>query len=377
VTRALVPAAEQRSRLLAIRAEIAAAGADAMLIDQAELLAWATGFSISETMYRAAVVPLQDAPFWVLRELDREPCVAASWVADVTGFADEADPHAEVAGALRRHGLGACRLLADSDSHGHTLHTRQRLQALLPELHVLDRPGLSNRLRRCKSPSEIALLREAAAIGDAAMDAVRAACRPGLTEGEAAAIASAEFLRRGADSGDTGPILRASGDAGFLHGPRGAAPLAAGDVLHVELVPKRALYSARVMRPILVGEDRHGTAERVLQLAALQDRQIAAMRPGVPARQADALLREAVLGAGLRSSFANVTGYSLGLYGRTPRVSDFSFALHPRADWDLEAGMVFHLYVSAGGAAISETVVVREDGGERLSRLPRSALRAG
>jgi Xaa-Pro dipeptidase len=376
VSRALFAPAEQQARLEAIRAEIASAGAEAMLVDQAELLAWATGFTISETMYRAAVVPLDGAPFWVLRELDREPCLAATWFTDVTGFRDDADPHAEVAAALRQRGLGTCRLLADSDSHGHTLHTRRRLEALLPGLRFVDRPGASDRLRRCKSAAEIGLLREAAAIGDAAMEAIRAACRPGLTEAEAAAIAAAEFLRHGADSGETGPILRAAGDAGFLHGPRGTGPLARGDVLHVELVPRRALYSARVMRPILLGEDRHGIAALVQRLATLQDRQIAAMRPGVPARDADALLRDAVLAAGLRQDYANVTGYSLGLYGRTPRVSDFSFALHPGADWVLEAGMAFHMYVSAGGAAISETVIVRETGGERLSGLPRTALMA-
>lgn len=328
-------------------------------------------------MYRAAVVPLAASPFWVLRALDLDPCLAATWLPDAIGFPDHADPHAAVAAALRSHGLAAARLLTDSDSHGHTLHTRRRLEALLPDVRFVDRPGLSDRLRRCKSETEIGLLRKAAAIGDTAMDAIRAAARPGLTEREAASIAAAVFLRLGADTGEAGPILRAAGDAGFLHGTRGETPLADGDVLHVELVPKCALYSARVMRPILVGEDRRGMAGIVEQLVALQDRQIAALRPGAEAAAVDAVLRDAVLAAGLRASFDNVTGYSLGLYGRTPRASDFSFALHPGAAWRLEAGMAFHLYVSAAGAAISETVVVRAEGGERLSRLPRALLRGG
>lgn len=377
MSRALIPRAEQAARLSAIRTEAAAAGAQAMLVDQAELLAWATGYTVSETMYRAAVVPLDGPPFWVLRRLDLEPCRAASWVTDITGFDDAMNPHAEVAAAIRRQGLDRAVLLADSDSHGHTLETRRQLAACLPEVRFEDRPGLSDRLRRCKSETEIALLREAAAIGDAAMEVLRASCRPGLTEREATAIVAAEFLRRGADTGETGPILRAAGDSGFLHGTRGELPLAEGDVLHAELVPKRALYSARVMRPILVGGDRRGISALVARLASLQDRQIGAMRPGARARDVDGLLRDALLGEGLRQDFGNVTGYSLGLYGRTPRASDFSFALHPSAEWRLEAGMVFHMYVSAAGAAISETVVVRQDGGERLSTLPRRALPAG
>jgi Xaa-Pro aminopeptidase len=377
MSRALIPPAEQEARLAAVRLAVAEAGAAAMLIDQAELLAWATGYTVSETMYRAAVVPLSGASFWVLRRLDLEPCLAATWLPEVTGFADDADPHVEVANGLMAHGLGAAALLVDSDSHGHTLHTRQRLAALLPDAHFIDRPGLSDWLRRCKSETEIALLREAAAIGDAAMEAIRAACQPGLTARAAAAIAAGEFLRRGADGGETGPILRAAGDMGFLHGARDDTPLAEGDVLHVELTPRRALYSARIMRPIVAGRDRRGIAVLVDRLVAMQDAQIAAMRPGIEARAADAVLREAALGAGLRREFTNVSGYSLGLYGRTPRASNFSHALHPGAAWRLEEGMVFHLYVSAGGAAISETVVVRETGGERLSGLPRSLLSGG
>jgi Xaa-Pro dipeptidase len=33
-----------------------------MLIDHGELLAWLTGYTVSETRYRACLVPLQDEP---------------------------------------------------------------------------------------------------------------------------------------------------------------------------------------------------------------------------------------------------------------------------------------------------------------------------
>ncbi len=377
MSRDLIPPAEQQGRLAAVRALARAVGAEAVLLDQAEVLAWATGFTVSATMYRAAVIPCEGAPFWVLRNLDRDPCLAQGWIAEAQGFDDDADPQAEVAAALTAHGLDHAVLLVDPDSHGHTVQVRRRLEALLPGTRFVERAGLSDWLRRCKSETEIGLLREAALIGDAAMEAVRRACRPGVTAGEAAAEAAAEFLRRGADTGEAGPILRADGDMGFLHGLRDRTPLAEGDVLHVELTPKRALYGARVMRPILVGADRHDIAGRTARLAALQDRQIAAMRPGAEAREVDALLRNAVLAEGLRPAYGNVSGYTLGIYGRTPRPSDFSFALHPGAQFRLEERMVFHLYVSAGGTAISETVVVRPHGGERLSGLPRRALQGG
>jgi len=171
--------------------------------------------------------------------------------------------------------------------------------------------------------------------------------------------------------------VRAAGDNEFLHAALGIEPLEDGDILHVELIPKVANYGARLMRPILIGADRQGRQETARRLIALQDRQIAAMRPGASAAAVDALLREAVLAEGLRARYDNVTGYALGLYARTPRTSDFSYAFRPNADWRLEAGMVFHMYVSAAGLGISETVVVEPDGGWRLTEAPRQLLMGG
>jgi Xaa-Pro aminopeptidase len=106
--------------------------------------------------------------------------------------------------------------------------------------------------------------------------------------------------------------------------------------------------------------------------AALQR---AAMRPGIRAAEVDAILREGVLAAGLRRTFDNITGYTLGLYAAaTPRTSDFTRSFHPGADWSLETGMVFHMYVSAAGASFSETLLVTGSGAERLTRTPRMLL---
>lgn len=47
---------------------------------------------------------------------------------------------------------------------------------------------------------------------------------------------------------------------------------------------------------------------------------------------------------------------------------------HPGADRRLEAGMVFHVYVSAAGPSFSETVLVGAGGAERLTRTPGRLL---
>jgi Xaa-Pro dipeptidase len=42
----------------------------------------------------------------------------------------------------------------------------------------------------------------------------------------------------------------------------------------------------------------------------------------------------------------------------------------------IEPNMVFHMYASAGGASLSETVLIGDTGPERLTGLPRALLNA-
>ena len=144
-----------------------------------------------------------------------------------------------------------------------------------------------------------------------------------------------------------------------------------------KLTPRVHGYSARIMRCVVVGgasSEKRVTAARI---RALQDAQIAAMRPGAPAQEVDALLRETMLREGLRPNFDNISGYTLGYYHTaSPHTSDFTRCFHPAADWCLEAGMVFHMYVSAQGVSLSETILITADGPERLTLSPRILLEA-
>jgi Xaa-Pro dipeptidase len=129
------------------------------------------------------------------------------------------------------------------------------------------------------------------------------------------------------------------------------------------------------MRCVSLGEPSPELAEGASILAEIQDRQIAAMVPGALASEVDAILRQGVLQAGLRPSYDNITGYTLGLYAPAgPRTSDFTRIFTPVSNWRIEAGMVFHMYASAAGASFSETVGITEDGPECLTKFPRSLI---
>jgi Xaa-Pro dipeptidase len=127
------------------------------------------------------------------------------------------------------------------------------------------------------------------------------------------------------------------------------------------------------MRPCIRGDhpEKLAIAEKLI---SIQDEQFAQMKPGVKANAIDEIVRRGLMGASLRGSYPNITGYTVGYFPlSTPRTSDFTRVFQPDSEWVLEAGMTFHMYVSASGLAFSETVLITSDGMERLTRAPRKA----
>lgn len=372
----MFPRDEYDWRIAKAHAAMDAATVDLLLVDSGELLAWLTGYTVSETMYRAALFPRHGAPWFVLRDLDEAPCREKTWISDIVGFADTDDPHRMIADSIRLRGFADARIGADFAAYSFSAETARKLQAHLPQARFVALQGISDSLRWIKSAHEIAVLTDAAAIADKAMRAITQGARAGSSTRAAAATAAATFLLEGADSGETGPIVKASGNHEFLHGAFKGELLSADDILHVELIPRVGGYGARLMRPIFIGEATAELRDIATRIVTLQDEQIAAMKPGVLAHEVDAIVRGGLMSSGLRPRYDNVTAYTLGLYTRTPRTSDFSRVFLPNADWRLEEGMAFHVYATAARLGFSETVVVTPTGGKRLTTTPRRLLEA-
>lgn len=364
-------AMEYEQRLERVRRHMRNAGADLLVVDQAEVMQWLGGFTSSETLYRVLLVPASGNLWYVIRDIDIAPCEMVSWINDIVSYPDHLDSWQFVVDSIIDRGYEQSCIAMDFHSYGCTVETWSKLQAGLPHARFVDLGCYGDHLRQVKFPSEIDYLRQASEIADRTMHRIVEQIKVGNSARDATAIASSSFVRLGADSGDSGPIVRSAGDKEFLHAHQLDEPLTEGDVLHVELIPKVRNYSARLMRPIVIGEPSTGMNQLAQQLISLQDEQIKAMCPGADARDIDRIVRQGVLDAGLRAQYTNVTGYSLGLYARTPRLSDFSRCFHPTANWQLEENMVFHMYISAGRLGFSESVRVGAKGGERLTQADR------
>ena len=367
-------AAEFSGRISLLRARMRQAGVDIALFDEIEAMTWLSGFGNSENRWRCVGVPLEGEPFFLIRALDASPCRQRTWITDVPTFRDWEDPLPLLAAVLTNRGLQRARIGLDFGSYCMPLARFARLREALPDAQWVDVGNVIWELRLTKSPAEVALLRRAAGVADAAMVRAAAACVGGASQRDAARVAAAAFIELGADPSHPGPISAGRG-WDFLHGHLEDRALAEGDVVHIELTPRVSGYSARLMRCAVVGAPSEKLERAAALLRDLQDRQIAAMRPGALAGDVDAILRNGIIESGLRTSFDNISGYTLGFYAQAgPRTSDFTRIFHPDAAWRLAPQMVFHMYASAQGASFSETVLITEQGPERLTHLPRTLI---
>ncbi len=374
----LFPQEEYEERLARLRAFMTDRDVALVIADEAEMLHYFTGYAVSENLYRAAVIARDGPPTMVVRKLDEQPFLDASWFDSRRAFDDLEDPVEVTCDVVRQLDGTEARIGLDMNSYCLPARRFRQMSALLPSAEFVDFSDVFRPLRLNKSAREIELMRKAAGIADETMRRAIASADDGASSRAAAAVASASFVELGADFGRSGPITVGRG-WNFMHGKLSDDPLQPGDILHLELVPKVSGYCARLMRPAVMGDPPGELGEAASKLIEIQDRQIAAMVPGAPANEVDAILRQGVLDAGLRQTYVNNTGYTLGYYfEQAPRTSDFTRLFTPQADWRLEAGMTFHMYASADlGIAFSETVLVGSDGPERLTKLERKLFRCG
>lgn len=244
----------------------------------------------------------------------------------------------------------------------------------LPEAERALATETVGRLRLRKDADEIAALKAEALIADGAQRALREAIRPGVTERELAALAKAHFAAHGARM-EFG-IVGAGANGAFPHHRTGDAVVREGDAIVVDIGGRSGLYPSDITRMAAAGAPPEGYEEVHAVVEAAVRAALAAIRPGAAARDVDAAARGVIADAGYGAEFVHRTGHGLGVEIHEPPY------ITGTSEEALEEGTVFSvepgIYLQGRfGVRLEEIVVVRADGPEILSELPRDLFTAG
>ena len=253
---------------------------------------------------------------------------------------------------------------------GQTTYADYRRLRRLHEGRLRDVGARVARLRMVKSPAELETMRRAAAVADAALEAVAATGLVGRTEAEVAWQIETEMHQRGAEGPAFETIVAAGERAALAHAIPGGRRIGRGELVVIDAGARVDGYCSDITRTLAAGTA--GARQRSVYELVLQAQLagLAAVRPGVDGRAVDAACRQIIEAAGHADHFGHGTGHGVGLeVHEGPRLG--------RTVGDrLEAGMVHTVepgvYIEGElGVRIEDTVVVTPAGCERLTLLPK------
>jgi Xaa-Pro dipeptidase len=316
------------------------------------------------------------------RAPDRLQARFTSVIEDVRTWVDgpDAAPPLELRAILVARGLSGKRVGVEWEAYGLTARNGQRLAAALDGCATLaDASDLISRLRLIKSAAEIAYVRRAAELADAALAAAEQSSGPGAFEGDILADMQGAVFRGGGDDPANEYIIGSGGGALMCRYYSGRRRLDADDQLTLEFAGAYRHYHACLMRTFLIGQ----TDPRLL---AMHDACVealgaaeAALRPGRPLGEVFDAHAQVLDARGYREQRLNATGYSLGTTF-APNWMDFPMLFHGQP---IEAapGMVFFIHIicfdEANGLAMTHgrTSLVIESGSQPLSKASLALVR--
>jgi Xaa-Pro aminopeptidase len=232
--------------------------------------------------------------------------------------------------------------------------------------------GLIEGLRLIKSEGEIAQIRAAQNIADAAFAAVRPQIVAGVREDQVAGQLEAFIRERGAASAFD--ITVASGPRGAMpHGTASGRVIGQNELVTVDFGAKVNGYHSDMTRTVAVGNPSQELRRLYRAVLEAEELAVQAIRPGVRCADLDKLARDLLTSNGLGEFFVHSLGHGVGL------AIHESPGMRATSSEVLQAGMVITtepgVYVAGlGGVRIEDLVLVTAEGYEVLSRSEKEQL---
>ncbi len=230
-----------------------------------------------------------------------------------------------------------------------------------------------NSFRAVKEDWELARMRKAQQITDAAFTEVLPRIKTGMTEKQLQAELIYCLYKNGGEGLSFDPIVVSGPNTSMPHGVAGDRVIQEGDFITMDFGAMYGGYCADMTRTVAVGyatEEMRLVYETVL---AAQQAGIAATRPGATGSQIDGAARQVITDAGYGPYFGHGYGHSIGMEcHEMPSCS-------PSANVPMQMNMVSSaepgIYLPGKfGVRIEDLVIFTADGCENITHSPKNLI---
>ena len=205
-----------------------------------------------------------------------------------------------------------CKRLGFESAHLIHLWWRSIAEAV-PGSNLVPTLSVVEPLRMVKDEDELGILRRAIAISDQAFNLVSRRIEVGMTEKQVAWDIEKTMRELGADGNAFGAMVACGANSALAHATAGDRPIEEGQPIIIDMGAKLEGYNSDMTRTLCLGEPTDKFREvygTVLEAYLRAEREL---KPGMTGREADALSRDVIDGAGYGDYFTHSLGHGIGL----------------------------------------------------------------
>ncbi len=306
---------ERVARMAKARALLAGIGADAILVGAGASLRYFAGVPWNATERLVALLlPREGAPMMICPRFEDGSLKASLGIeAALRLWEEHESPYALTAAAIAELGI---RTLAIDPAL--PFFVFNGLAKAAPDADLVDGAPVVDGCRMIKSPAELALMSQAKAM---TLEVHRRAARilaPGITTTAVRRFIDQAHRALGADDGSSFCAVQFGVASAYPHGLPGEQRLADGDIVLIDTGCRVQGYNSDITRTYVFGRPsaehrRVWEVEKRAQAAAF-----AAVKPGVPCEEIDAVARRVLEAAGFGPDYhlpglPHRTGHGIGL----------------------------------------------------------------
>lgn len=354
------------NRIEGLKERLKAENLDAILLLNDSNIRYISGFTGSDSyvvISKDANAFITDSRYTEQAEAECKSFEIIRWGRPLLGLHETIQSHCE------KQGIKKLAFERDHVNYG----MYEKLSKALPEVELVPTSNLVEDLRGIKDEEEIACMRKAAAIADAAFTEILKYIKPGVSEMDIERELQYLIKKLGAEDVGFPSIIASGKNSSLPHAIPGQKKIELGDFVTLDFGATYKGYRSDMTRTIIVGaaNDKQKEIYDIVKMA--QELASKAIKAGVNCKVPDTAARDHISNAGYGQNFGHGLGHGVGLdIHEEPYLS-------PAAEKCLEKGNVVTvepgIYLpNWGGVRIEDTVVVLEDGIEVLTKSSKELI---